>query len=105
MRAITSYSSFIKALSEIFYPRYSSTGHTVRMIEDGSILSIETFFQDIFRFAEKQHGGETTWGFSDHEGIAAVGTALKRVVLSILPQKTGKDVQHAAHFAVRNISR
>ena len=31
-----------------------------RMIRDEAILSVETFFQDIFKFAEQQPGGEAT---------------------------------------------
>jgi hypothetical protein len=75
------------------------------MKKDGAIDSVEMFFQGIFRFAENSKGDDPTWGFSDAEGIRIGGSALRRVVLSLLPKGLGKDVEKAVHFAARDSRR
>lgn len=76
------------------------------MKDDKAITSVEQFFESIFRFAESSKASEPTWGFSDKQGIRAAGSALKRVVLSLLlPGKLDDEVRRAKHFAVRDISR
>lgn len=71
----------------------------------GAIDSVETFFEDIFRHAERQDGLDPTWGFSDKQGMKVAGSALKHLVLSLLPEPLRKDVEKAPHFAIRNIKK
>jgi hypothetical protein len=75
-----------------------------RMVKDGAIQSVRRFFEDIFRFAETAQTVDPTWGFSDQQGLRTAGSALKRVVLSLLPKHLGDDYKRAEHFAIRDIS-
>jgi len=76
-----------------------------RMKHDGAIISVEMFFEEIVQYAESASGDDPTWGFSDERGIEIAGSALKRLVLSLLPRNLGEDVRRAAHFAVVDIGR
>jgi hypothetical protein len=73
------------------------------MKRDEAIQSIERFFEKVFRFAESAKGDDPTWGFSDKQGIGIAGSALKRVVLSLLPKGLDADYRKAEHFTVRDI--
>jgi len=75
-----------------------------RMIRDHAIHSARRFFEDVFRFAEGVEKPDPTWGFSDEMGARTAGSALKRVILSLLPRDLGTDYQRAEHFAVRDVS-
>jgi hypothetical protein len=75
------------------------------MKRDEAIQSIERFFEAVFRFAESSSDDDPTWGFSDTQGIGIAGSALKRVVLSLLPKGLDSDFRKAEHFAVRDIGR
>jgi hypothetical protein len=75
-----------------------------RMMKDGAIQGARRFFEDIFHFAETVQTLDPTWGFSDEQGLRTAGSALKRVVLSLLPKHLGDDYRRAEHFAVRDIS-
>lgn len=70
-----------------------------------AINSVETFFENIFRYAEKQSGLDPTWGFSDQLGLKIAGSALKNVVLSILPKSLSGEARKAFHFTVKDINR
>jgi hypothetical protein len=74
------------------------------MIKDGAIQSVRRFFEHIFQFAEAAQMPDPTWGFSDQQGLRTAGSALKRVVLSLLPRDLGDDYKRAEHFAIRDIS-
>ena len=71
----------------------------------GAIPSVEPFFEQIARFAEEFTGDDPTWGFSDQLGVGVAQSALKRVVLSLLPKGLGGDVQKAMQMAVVDISK
>lgn len=75
-----------------------------RMIRDQAIHSVRRFFEDIFRFAEGVEGSDPTWGFSDSMGARIAGSALKRVILSMLPKSLDADYRRAEHFVVRDVS-
>ena len=70
---------------------------------DQAIQSIERFFESVFRFAESANDDDPTWGFSDSQGIEVAGSALKRVVLGLLPKGLDAEYKKAEHFAVRNV--
>lgn len=70
---------------------------------DQAIQSVERFFETVFRFAESASDEDPTWGFSDSQGIDIVGSALKRVVLGLLPKGLDAEYKKAEHFAVRNV--
>ncbi len=74
------------------------------MKEDKAIPSVERFFESIFRFAESANDLDPTWGFSDKQGLSVVGSALKRVVLSILPRGLGADYRKTEHFVIRDVA-
>jgi hypothetical protein len=44
---------------------------------DNAILSIETFFEQIFQYAETQEGDDPAWGFSDHMAMRVTSSAFK----------------------------
>lgn len=75
------------------------------MIRDHAIYSARRFFEDVFRFVERVEKPDPTWGFSDEMGALTAGSALKRVILSLLPKALGADYQRAEHFAIRDVSR
>jgi hypothetical protein len=75
-----------------------------RMIRDQAIHSVRRFFEDVFRFAEGVKTPDPTWGFSDEMGSRTAGSALKRVILSLLPKDLGADYRRAEHFAIRDVS-
>lgn len=79
--------------------------HLDAMKNDQAIQSTERFFESVFRFAETADGDDPTWGFSDKQGIGIAGSALKRVVLSLLPKGLDADYTKAEHFAVRDIGQ
>lgn len=75
-----------------------------RMIRDQAIHSIRRFFEEVFRFAEEVNTPNPTWGFSDEMGACTADSALKRVILSLLPKDLGSDYRRAEHFAIRDVS-
>lgn len=75
------------------------------MKDDEAIRSVESFFESVFRFAETASGADPTWGFSDTQGVAIAGGAIKRVVLSLLPKSLDADYRKAEHLVVRNVGR
>ena len=75
-----------------------------RMIRDKAIHSVRRFFEDVFRFAEGVKAPDPTWGLSDEMGTRTAGSALKRVILSLLPKDLGADYRRAEHFAIRDVS-
>jgi hypothetical protein len=75
------------------------------MINSEAIRSIETFFEVVFRFAESSSDEDPTWGFSDARGLDVAGSALKRVVLSLLPKELGEDYKRAEQFVVQDVGR
>jgi hypothetical protein len=79
--------------------------HLEEMKNDGAINSSSSFFEDIFRYAEKADGNDPTWEFSDSRGLAVAGSALKRFILYLLPKDLGKEFKRLEHFAIEDISR
>lgn len=75
-----------------------------QMIRDTAIHSSRRFLEDVFRFSENVQLPDPTWGFSDKMGTNTASSALKRVILSLLPKDLGTDYQRAEHFAIRDLS-
>jgi len=75
------------------------------MKSDQAFPSVERFFEAIFRFAESANDEDPTWGFSDKQGLGIAGSALKRVVLSLLPKGLEAEYKKAEHFAVKDVGR
>lgn len=75
------------------------------MKADQAIQSVERFFESVFRFAESADDTDPTWSFSDKQGLGIAGSALKRVVLSLLPKGLDAEYKKAEHFAVRDVAR
>jgi hypothetical protein len=73
------------------------------MLRDQAIRSVRRFFEELFRFAETVQKPDPTWGLSDKMGAQTAVSALKRVVLSLLPKDLGADYRRAEHFAIRDV--
>lgn len=71
----------------------------------GSIPSVMKFFELIFRYAENQDLTDPTWGLSDSLGIVGSKSALRTVVLSLLPRDIGKEADKLSRFAVTDVSK
>ena len=76
-----------------------------KMLSKKAIDSVGSYFEEIFRYAERQDGLDPTWGFSDSRGIGAVISALKALALSLLPKPLRPEVERAAFSAVRDLNR
>jgi hypothetical protein len=74
-----------------------------KMKAEHAIDSVAGFFEQIIKFTEKYNGSDPTWGFSDAEARTLAGSALKSVVLSLLPKSIRDHFKQAFHFAVRDI--
>jgi hypothetical protein len=72
---------------------------------DDAIVSAETFFEQIFRYADSQSGDDPTWGFSDRAGLKVAGSAFKSLILSFIPESIRVDVGKAFHFYVKDINQ
>lgn len=75
------------------------------MKTDQAIQSVERFFESVFRFAESADDTDPTWSFSDRQGLGIADSALKHVVLSLLPRGLDAEYKKAKHFAVRDVAR
>jgi hypothetical protein len=62
------------------------------------------FFEKIFRFAEDQSGEDPTWGLSDYLGLQVAGSALKSLLLLLVPETIRAEVRKALHLYVKDIS-
>ena len=76
-----------------------------RMKEEGVLLEASMLFEKIFQHAEKCNGVDPAWGFSDREGVALAGSALKSLLLSALPKSVQKQAQAAFHFVSKDIEK
>ena len=75
------------------------------MLRIEAITSVPEFFEEIFRYAEKQDRNDPTWGLSDSLGFDQAGSILKAVVLSLLPKGIGKEAEKLVHLAAQDISK
>jgi hypothetical protein len=76
----------------------------VKMKADGAFSSVDSFFETIFRYAENQDGTDPTWGFSDQAGKSVAGSALKSMLISLLPKGLQQDAKRAFYFAVSDLN-
>jgi hypothetical protein len=76
-----------------------------RAKSDGAIQSVEKFMEQICQYAEHQSGSDPTWWFSDRIGIGFARSALKGIVLALLPKGIQSDARRAFHLAVQDIGR
>jgi len=74
-----------------------------KMKAEQAIDSVAGFFERIIKFTESYDGSDPTWGFSDAEAKTLAGSALKSVVLSLVPKPIREHIKQAFHFAVRDI--
>ncbi|MBU0519895.1 hypothetical protein KJ564_13275 [bacterium] len=72
--------------------------------QEKAIASVGSFFERIIQYAETASGDDPTWGFSDAMGITIGQSALKQLILSLLPKSIRTDIKHAFHFYVKDIS-
>jgi len=93
-----------RGLLEIGYSSVLSCRLDV-MKADKAFSSVEEFFESIFRYAEAADDSDPTWGFSDATGLKIAGSAMKRMVLSVLPKEVGASYQAAEHLAVRDYTK
>jgi hypothetical protein len=76
----------------------------MKMKTDGAIQSVDAFFESIFRYAENQDGSDPAWGLSDQQGKRIAGSALKSLLISLLPKGLRDDTKQAFHFAISDVS-
>ena len=76
----------------------------VKMKSDGTINSVGSYFESIFQYSENQNGSDPTWGFSDQAGKRVAGSALRSLLISLLPKGLRDDAKHAFHDAVVDVS-
>jgi hypothetical protein len=72
--------------------------------QDGAFATVEHFFEDIIRYAENQTDTDPTWGFSDHMGARIGGSALKQLLLHMLPEALRPEARKAFHFYVKDLT-
>jgi len=80
------------------------SANLVKMKSDAAIDSVDSFFEQIFQYAEVQDGTDPTWGFSDSRGKSLVPSALKSLLISLLPEGLRADTKKAFHFVVSDFS-
>ncbi|EHA1126418.1 TPA: hypothetical protein I7117_15060 [Vibrio vulnificus] len=73
------------------------------MVLNNAISSVGNFFESIFRFARNNDSSGDVLRYSDQQGFQVVQSALKEVVLSLLPKQIEDSFKKAEHFAVRSI--
>jgi hypothetical protein len=71
----------------------------------GAIDSVESFFEKIFRYAQRPHDDDPTSGFSDRSGLTLARSSLLHFILSLIPAWLREDVNKAVHLAVRDVSQ
>jgi len=76
-----------------------------RLKHDGALADVGILFERIFAYGEAYQGSDPTWGFSDREGKTLVASALRNVVLSILPKPLREDAKTAFHFVSKSLGR
>jgi hypothetical protein len=74
-----------------------------RAKQDGAIASVETFFEQIFQFAEQQSGEDPTWGFAIQAGLRRGSEGILAGVLSLLPGRFGREAKATSHFIVADL--
>jgi hypothetical protein len=74
------------------------------MKADGAIDSVDAFFERIFRDAETQDGTDPARGFSDACAKGLAPSALKNLLISLLPEGLRADSKKAFHFVVSDLS-
>jgi hypothetical protein len=75
-----------------------------RLLKESAIVSFETFFQGVVRFAKSYKGGNAAWDLSDKRGGALIVKAMKSALLGLLPKGIQKQASDAFEFAVRDVS-
>jgi hypothetical protein len=70
-----------------------------------AFISVEQYFEAIFRFSEEFSDNDPVWRFSDQQAVSNGVTALQRIALSLLPQGLSSEVEKMKHFAIKNIGR
>jgi hypothetical protein len=76
-----------------------------RALAAKAIPSVAGLLGEILRFTEAYVGDDPTWGFSDQQGLKCAGSALKQLLLSLLPKWLKGDAEKAKHFVVTDVSR
>lgn len=75
-----------------------------QMKKDGAIVSVPSFFEEIFRFAENASDDNPTWGFSDTQGKNIGSNAIWQAIVSCLPKGLQEKANQAKYLAIRDIS-
>ena len=76
-----------------------------QMKKDNAFSSVRSFFEKIFRFADKYSGQDPIWDFSDSEGLSKGKELLFDSVLSLIPKSLRAKYKETSHYAVKNISK
>lgn len=76
-----------------------------RLKVDGAPFSVGMLFERIFDYADTCDGLDPAWGFSNHQGKRLVASALKSLVISVLPAPLRQDARTAFHFVSTHLKR
>ena len=63
------------------------------VFEDGGM-----FFEKIFRYSEETDGRDPTWGFSDRMGVGMGKSALKELLICLLPGGLRSTAREASYY-------
>lgn len=77
----------------------------VRMKEDGAIVNVEAFFEQIFQYVEHRASENPVWEFSDAAGLRVTRSAIWNLVISLFPKALQKGAKQARYYAVTNIAK
>lgn len=75
------------------------------MLAEKAIVSVETFVEQIFRYANEHTSEDPAWGFSDSSGKTLAKSALYHLAVAFLPESLRSDAERAKHFVIADISR
>lgn len=64
--------------------------------------SYESIIDQVVKYAEASHGNDPSWGSSDAQCKRLAGSALKRLLISFLPEALQGDAGSAFHFYVKD---
>jgi hypothetical protein len=76
-----------------------------RAIQEKAIQSVSALMETVIAVTERHQGNNPAWALSDSQGVRLAGSALKKFLLSLLPEWVRDDTSKGLHFYVRDLDR
>ena len=73
------------------------------MKRDGAFEDVSMLFEQIFRFSEEANEHDRTWGFSDRMGVGLGKSALKEILISLLPKGLRSKARKAFYYVTEDL--